>query len=346
MHTINNEIFILLDSSGFGGIESHVLNLARGLKRAYQPVCIVFYQCHGSHDLAEKARQEGIALVKLDGRLSSLYRLLNQHKPHILHTHGYKSSIIGRVLAKILSIAVVSTHHAGEPGPGRIQFYTYLDRLLFSWAVNIAVSKTVACQLPAKAAVIANFVACPAQLPKKQMVSKSGHIAFVGRLSHEKGPDCFMDLASQLTTLQFSVFGDGPMRETLQRTSTANVHFQGNVSQMQSYWQDIDYLCITSRHEGLPLVALEAMANGVIVIAFSVGGLAHLIQHGKNGYLISPADTNAMAQMLIRLMSCSEQQLQRIRRQARHHIQQRYSTERLLPRVMSVYRYALSKAAI
>ena len=55
-------------------------------------------------------------------------------------------------------------------------------------------------------------------------------------------------------------------------------------------------MVISSRHDNLPNVGIEAQACGTPVIAFNVGGLPDIVEHQKTGYLAKPFDINDLAQ--------------------------------------------------
>jgi glycosyltransferase involved in cell wall biosynthesis len=64
-----------------------------------------------------------------------------------------------------------------------------------------------------------------------------------------------------------------------------------------------DVLCLPSLNEGLPNVALEAMACGLPVVASRVGGVPEIVHEGVNGFLVAPSDPNALAEALRRALA-------------------------------------------
>jgi glycosyltransferase involved in cell wall biosynthesis len=63
-----------------------------------------------------------------------------------------------------------------------------------------------------------------------------------------------------------------------------------------------DVFCLPSFAEGLPLVVLEAMAQGKPVVATSVGGTPELVRDGETGLLVPPGDVEALQRALALLL--------------------------------------------
>jgi len=332
-----DEIWLLLDSRDLGGIESHVLQLAGGLSRAGMVPRVLFWADYGDHPLRRALDQAGIAHEILSGGFGGLRTALRTRRPAVLHTHGYKAGILGRLAARLAGRPVVSTFHAGEPGTGKLRLYVELDRLTARLGRRIAVSAAIAKTLPAPVALIANFV----ELPDERALA-GGHdrVGFVGRLSFEKGPDLFCALAHRLPGPLWTLYGDGPMRAELEARHGADATFLGRVVPMAPHWSEIGLLVMSSRHEGLPLAALEAMAHGVPVAAFGVGGLPDLIEPGRNGFLAPAGDLDALATAIDRWTQLSADERAAMSEHARATIAERFSVARGIAAVLQEYRAA------
>ena len=100
---------------------------------------------------------------------------------------------------------------------------------------------------------------------------------------------------------------------------------------------------ITSRHEGLPMVALEAMAHGVPVIAFDVGALAKLINNNINGFIVKGSDLDTFIEYLNQWFQKTTTEKSLIINNARQCIIENYSTQSVIPQVLDVYKTAIRK---
>lgn len=116
-------------------------------------------------------------------------------------------------------------------------------------------------------------------------------IGWIGRLSVEKRPEWFAQLAAELGELAtFRLAGEGPRAAEVRRVAghVPRLELLGFVDDARDFMAECDLLVVTSEIEGIPLVAMEAISLGTPVIATSVGGLPDLIEPGINGYLVSP----------------------------------------------------------
>jgi len=325
-------IWILLDSQGVGGIESHVINLTKGLIDSGYAAEIIFLQRYGDHPLTPVIEALNIPCTFLSGGLDALRNALRA-QPRLLHTHGYKAGILGRIAARAAGIPVVSTFHAGEPGVGRVRLYDTLDRWTAFLAPAIAVSDAIAQRIPVASQQFKNFVTVPAT-----MASHDSHaIGFVGRFSHEKGADRFCAFANSYRDAPFIAFGDGPMLAPLREQYGALVNFVGAVPSMTSHWEKMSRLCMPSRHEGLPMAALEAMARGIPVIASKVGALPQLIVHQDNGWLVDTDDDTGFIAALKEWDLLTDDQQAQMRLKARATIVDHYSPEAIVPNIVQFY---------
>jgi glycosyltransferase involved in cell wall biosynthesis len=137
-----------------------------------------------------------------------------------------------------------------------------------------------------------------------------GEIRFaaVGRLeTRSKGQDLLIQAlalpAWRDRNWRLTFYGEGPMRETLTRLSSAlglsdRITFAGHVEGVHTIWRRNHVLVQPSRHEGLPITIVEAMLCGRPVVATDVAGHAEVISPGVTGFLAQAPAVAPLAQAL------------------------------------------------
>jgi glycosyltransferase involved in cell wall biosynthesis len=146
-------------------------------------------------------------------------------------------------------------------------------------------------------------------------------VGYVGRLSEEKAPLVFIDVAQRMADplIHFVMAGAGPVEAKVRRDiarSGNSVSFIGVADDVAAHLASLDVLVVPSVFDGRPVVVLEALALGLPVIASRVGGLPALVHEGETGFLVEPGDTDAIVRHLRRLAD-DPSELQALRKSAR-----------------------------
>jgi len=144
--------------------------------------------------------------------------------------------------------------------------------------------------------------------------NESGTILFIGRLTEIKGLDLLLTAMKELKDVRLIVAGDGDARPALERVArelSVNATLVGQVGAWEKaqLLSSCDAVAIPSRvladgrTEGTPVVCLEALAAGCVVVAANSGGLAELIVDGENGLLFEPGDNEMLREKLTRALN-------------------------------------------
>lgn len=125
-------------------------------------------------------------------------------------------------------------------------------------------------------------------------------VAYVGALSEEKRPLLAIDAVAADPRLGLVVAGDGPLRDACRvagdRATDGAVKLLGSVPDVAAVYAAVDAVVISSRTEGIPAAAIEGGMSGLPVVATDVGGLAHVVDDGRTGLLVSdPTPTDLAA---------------------------------------------------
>lgn len=341
-------IWQLVDSGGVGGIERHIATLTQSLRRRGLAAEIALLQDHGPNPWLEQLAAEGLTPRVLDGGLTGLLRGLRAARPSVLHTHGYKANILGRLAGRLTGAPVVASFHAGERPRFPVSAYLAADFWTSFIVPRIAVSAEIAERLPFRSAHIPNYVPAPSAPVTTPLPRRVG---FVGRLSAEKGPDLFCELAVRAGARldgaeQWEVFGDGPMRTALEAKYGDRVRFHGMVADMGAVWPRLGLVAMPSRFEGLPMAALEALAAGAPLLASRVGALPSVVEDGVTGWSFAAGDLDAALAGVDAWRALSPEAGLALREACWRRLRERFSEEAALERILSVYARARGGAAL
>lgn len=165
--------------------------------------------------------------------------------------------------------------------------------------------------------------------------NKEKILLYVGRLDKgQKRPDRLLKIWRKLyrryPDWQMAVVGDGPEKSSLVRKSRdlERISFVG-FQEPGEWYRRSAIFCMTSNFEGWGMVLVEAMAHGVVPLAFDSYASVHdIIDDGRNGFLVTPFSINEYAEKLAKLMD-DDAQRERMSRNCLHDVQQ-YSKENIV----------------
>lgn len=137
-------------------------------------------------------------------------------------------------------------------------------------------------------------------------------IVSVGSLTNQKGFDYAIEIARQVFRAvdgwTWDIYGDGLEREKLQQMIInaglqGKMQLMGHSDRVDTVYSSYSILSMTSRHEGFPMVLLEASSHSMPMISFDCKcGPSEIIEDGCNGFLIEQYDTNLFANKMIELI--------------------------------------------
>lgn len=309
------KVVLLLQDLFFGGTQRHALELAARLNRDRFDVAL--WTLIGGEDFLPQARDYGLTVRRL-GRgetvgprdLLALWRALRADTPDLLLPLTVVPNIWGRVLGRLAGVPVIIGNCRGARDCG-LQHEWLLRHLADHVLCNAAALKERLTQTfhlpPQQVSVIRNGVNTEIFVPPAAPRSENPVILCVARLApvkdHPTLLGAFDRLAGNHPRAELWLVGDGPAEDAV-RGHVAKCRFRDRIkllpgqADLRPLYGRATVLVLSSRHEGLPNVVLEAMASGLPVVATAVGGLPELVADGVTGRLVPPGQPQALAEAL------------------------------------------------
>lgn len=243
---------------------------------------------------------------------------------HIHAQHGYFGSWIAMVAARLLQVNFSLTLH----GSDLLVRAAYLDVKLAACIFCLTISDFN------RRYILERY---PAVAPEKVLVSRLGvetpdcvppahsapwqhgplKLLSVGRLQAVKNQAFLLRACGELekcgVEFECSIAGEGPERRRLskliQEGELRRVKLLGHIprERMDALYDSADVVVLTSQSEGIPLVLMEAMARGRIVLAPAITGIPELIASGENGFLYAAGSLRDFLDRLLFIRSLFQQ---------------------------------------
>jgi len=277
-----------------GGQETVLKRLLRGLdKGLYEAECLITHDRGPLHD--EYARHSKLEYVpekvRVEGGLSAY--ILNKVKAggyDYVHFFNLWScyDVIPSLRQACPGTRIIATLLAdmyGHQGAWRssIRLIESVKHLLYEFTTDSLMNQ----KLFPGITVIRNGIPVDTFSP----AAKDPNLwVWVGRIINEKRPQVFVELAKRLPDQKFVMAGGGfPDVVDLMRSSAPpNMEMRGPLDEagVAALLGEATYLVFTSMTEGLPLVVLEGMSSGCIVVSEQVGDIPSVIKDGETGHLV------------------------------------------------------------
>jgi len=319
-----------------GGLERVVQALAAGHQRRGHHVAVAGVVTPGRAEpplLASlRAARVEVHAVQVAGRQylrerSVIGDLCRALRPDVVHTHGYRPDVVDAGVARRLGVPIVTTVHGFTGGGWKNRFYEYVQRRAFRrFDAVVVVSSLLGTQLARQGVpqgrihVVRN--AWTGQAPALSradarralgLPADGFLIGWVGRFTHEKGPDVLVAALAMLVDLPVTtvMLGAGPELGTVRaeavRLGVADrTVFPGVVADAGQFLAAFDLFVLSSRTEGTPIALFEAIAAGTPVVASRVGGVPDVVSE-REAMLVPCADAQALAEAVRAVVAAPSQ---------------------------------------
>ena len=315
-------------SSTFAGIEQHVQELTDIQGRDNEIIVICNQSISHHYTNIEVKVVENISRRSIFGILS-LILVLRNIRPDIVHSHGSKTTSIINSVRRFIKLRHVASVHGIK---SKTKVYNKAHRV-------IAGSQKIQDSLKTDSSLVENW--WHPSLPEN-INNTAEYVLAIGRLEPVKGFDLLIESWVNVNK-KLLIVGDGPEHSKLNSlidkhslgdfiTITPSVSKEGLIE----YYQKASLLIVSSRREGGPRVALEALYLHIPVISTNVG---HMSQILPQELLAEPDNLESLKSLIDNWIDRSMSQ-----ESIFEYVAQEYSIDKASKKVLSVYEDLLSKS--
>jgi glycosyltransferase involved in cell wall biosynthesis len=365
-----SRILLTLPELSVGGVETHVIDLAQGLKRkGYDPLVVSF-----GGKLVEKLETAGIDHVKLPvhsksplvifNMLAPMRKVIEEHGVQLVHAHSRVPAWICYLTLRAMreKLPFVTTCHSTYSVHIGSRVMVWSDRMI---AVSDFVREHMLSHFgtgPELIETVHNGISpdifdarrgvelCRAYRREFGIGDKTKVVGMVASLTPRKGYVYFIEAARQVVKLHDDVIflgvGGGPQREELENQAReagleSRFRFIGVRSDVRDLLHLFDIFVLSSTSEGLPYVILEAMCMGKPIVTTDVGGIPEAIVNGRNGLLVRPKDVDQLARCISELL-LDEGRAGQLGQEARGTVVDAFTVSNMVDKTEAVYKKILN----
>ncbi len=366
-------LLYVLTSMGVGGAETQVLALSEAMRRRGWTVGVLALAggpLESAFPDGVSTQSLGLQLGRVTPRLvTRVCAAVRRWRPDVVHSHTLPANLISRVARPLsrVPVLVTSCHAMEAGGRRRLVAYRLTDRLA-DWTTNVSEAARRAyiaggAARPDRIGVLPNGIDVtrfrPGPDARRRTRAALGvpPAAFlwlaVGRVDAGKDYPGMLDgFARSLADGAdgyLRIAGVGPDlsavgRAVSERGLGQRVALLGLRGDVPDLLRACDGYVMSSRHEGLPMVLLEAGASGVPMVVTDAGGNREIVEDGVSGYVVPPADPRALGAAMSRLALAAPNARARMGAAARGHVAEAFALETVADRWDDLYRRLLRGA--
>lgn len=321
------KILNLIDSLYAGGAESLLKNFvieARKYANFQIDICTLYSRNVFRNDLINYGvNVYDLALpFKYDFRgVLKLAKLIRENNYDIVHVHLFPADVFGALASLFLNrnTKFIFSEHNVYNRRRDIKLYKPIDQLVYSQyeriiCVSELVKKELIRYIPG---LSSSVVVIKNAIPVKDQIEEVRHkiydVLFVGRIEKAKGVDILIKAIYEIKfkyylNITVALVGNGSLKSEYERLVKEldledNIKFLGIRRDVEDLMKKSKVFVLPSRWEGLPIVILEAMANGIPIVSTKVGGIPEVIEDGVSGVLVSPESPEKLAEKILYILN-------------------------------------------
>jgi len=350
-------------TTGFYGAEKVIFNIFENIEDQDISLSLITLENNTKLSALLRNKISNLSFITKEYQLNKKYDKqainainlqLSTEKIQLVHTHDYKSLFYALKASKNLTIKIIHHMHGYLNNTISERLYALLEKYLINKVTVIfVVSDDLKNRLEGSLLVknkAIRFLANGVQLNASNGSNKSDNpklinISMIARFTSEKNHLLALETAKKLkhknVCFMLNLYGDGALREQIQNYIAShdlkqNVELHGYQKDMSVVYQTSDILLITSLTEGLPMVLLEAMSNGIAIVSTNVGQIAEVLNQETCGLLTS-FKADDVSNKLLQLLA-NKTRLEKLGQNAIKRVQNNYSISSQIKAICNTYK--------
>lgn len=355
-----------------GGMKKHLLSLLRMMDKEKYDIAVA---CSFDNYTKEYIKKMGVEVFDIDicdslnpikdlVAVKEIRYAINNFKPDIVHMHGAKASLVGRVACLSKQCNTIVTVH-NFPGyeymsPYKKKLYLKINRFLNKkTSMFITVSDALKKEIVNVENIDENKIKTIYNCIDKSLYVKNEDfnlrehlnipknsivVGCIARLIPSKGVQDLIMAASKLSNLSnlyYVVAGDGPMmgelKQMLQNLRLdERFFFLGYRNDIPDFLRNIDIFVLPSHQEGFGLSVAEALSEGIPVIATNVGGIPEIIVDGTNGILVEKNNIDMLAHE-VKHLALDKDLREKLSKEGIKTVKQKFTCEKMYSEIEKIY---------
>ena len=245
--------------------------------------------------------------------ICKLRHFVKTRKPDVVAAFMAQNCMVASVACQGLKTRLVVSERIDPSAVHRGKlFEAVLNRVYAKADVAVMQTERAKRYFPQKVQDNSVVIANPIEVKAVAAEQRKHRIVNAGRLTPQKNQKMLMDAFAALykahPEYSLDIYGEGPLRETLQQQinelgMAEAIALRGNVPNIHEQIADAEVFVLASNYEGLSNALLEAMMMGLPCISTNCAGSDEVIRDGENGLLIPIGDQRALEAALERLMA-------------------------------------------
>lgn len=306
------KVLHILNTNRFSGAENVVCQIIDVFKND-----INMAYCGLEGPIRQVLKERNISFLPIKERsVNCIKDVLREFQPDVVHAHDMRASFFAALACGKIPLICHIHNNAFDSRALSIKSILFLLAAIKAkhifWVSRTSFSGYLFhCFLKRKSTVLQNVINVDSLIRKRNEdhFNYDYDVVFVGRLTYQKNPERLIEIFHKLVkknpNVKCGIVGDGDLFEKIsnlikEKSLEKNIFMLGFQSNPLKILSDSKAMLMSSRWEGLPMCALEALALGVPVVSTPSDGMDAIIQQKENGFLSD--DDDELVEFLDRLV--------------------------------------------